>query len=72
MDPESVLQAASEHLSHDREECGGLLAIYFEWRLRGGFEPPRGDERAFELIRKLGRVADTLAEALSYRPKERA
>ncbi len=66
MDPEQILIDASEHLRHSgcREEAAECLANYFLWRLRGGFEPTHGDQRATELLMQLGTVADVLSESL--------
>lgn len=66
MDPEAALaEAASQLSTHgNREECAWTLREYFAWRLKGGFEPHQGDERALRMLTRLGAVADTLAEAL--------
>lgn len=66
MDPQACLNEVRDLLrvSGDRGEAGQRLADYFRWRLNGGFEPRGGDLLALELVEKLGRVCDTLSDAL--------
>ena len=69
MDPEAALVKAFEQLrgeGGDREDCAWTLRGYFEWRLKGGFEPHQGDERALRCLTRLGAVADTFREALEF------
>jgi hypothetical protein len=83
MDPEAALRNAKANIGSNREEAAESLVAYFEWRLKGGFEPvaylgrvndegetepKNGDERAIDLLLALGRVADTLSEAMFFKP----
>lgn len=67
MDPEAALREAKSELGHAecRGSCAEHLSAYFSWRLGGGFEPKNGDMRALEMLEQLGRVADTLSQALN-------
>lgn len=54
MDPVAALAEAGDLIEDgDWAEALDRLAGYFEWRLKGGFQPPRGDERALALQRKI-------------------
>ena len=75
MDPKACLIEADQHLRQhgERAECAARLVDYFEWRLKGGFEPTMagpamsvaGDYYAVLTLQSLGEVADTLAEAIA-------
>jgi hypothetical protein len=47
-------------LDEDRAECAELLEAYFEWRIKGGFQPEKGDEKAFDILRRLGEEAESI------------
>lgn len=66
MDPQAALVEARQMISHqgEREDAAERLIAYFNWRLKGGFQPPNGDERFEQLLLDLGRVADVLSAAL--------
>ena len=71
MDPKQTLIDAAAHLrTHgERIECAYLLAEYFTWRIKGGFNPVlsfsvSGDDEYVILLAKLGNAADTLSEAI--------
>lgn len=47
MDPQLTLDAAQAHFNvGDYDACRASLYNYLQWRRLGGFEPPRGDQRA--------------------------
>jgi hypothetical protein len=47
MDPEAALaEAERAFAAGDRPTTLTQLRAYWEWRDRGGFEPPHGDQRA--------------------------
>ena len=54
MDPAATLINAEIARVSDPEECAELLSNYFEWRLKGGFQPDGGDATAIYLLRRLG------------------
>ena len=77
MDPVACLNEVRTLLrqSGNRETAAEKLNEYFEWRLNGGFEPKfttgvnagtSGDEMAKDCLIKIGRVADTLSNSLSF------
>lgn len=50
MDPVACLRLALEHFEDEcYDEAMYSLEDYFAWRLKGGFEPTGGDERALYL-----------------------
>lgn len=52
MDPFACLDSAQLAFDDDDyTQALGLLADYFEWRLKGGFQPDGGDEKALKLQR---------------------
>ncbi len=54
MDPKEILLAALEAFwDEDFDQCAERLGDYIVWRLRGGFEPCRGDAFAAEIERSL-------------------
>jgi len=58
MDPVSCLKAARESLEEGNPElCADFLDHYANWRARGGFEPPRGDDIAQAYRNRLARGA---------------
>jgi len=60
MDPQAALDSAESALqSNDPLRCIELLFGYYNWRVRGGHQPPRGDDRAAELS---PRALDAFAE----------
>jgi hypothetical protein len=60
MDPGACLQRAASALADgDLDEAAAALADYGDWRRRGGYEPPAGDEGA----RLLGRLVERLRRA---------
>jgi hypothetical protein len=69
MDPAATLAEAQSRIGKagEREECAEFLMHYFEWRIKGGFEPKDGDVAAFRILLALGSVADTLSEALAQK-----
>jgi hypothetical protein len=47
MDPKKALEDAHDALlAGDYEECNEHLADYWDWRHKGGFQPPDGDKEA--------------------------
>ncbi len=50
MDPVACLAEAKVFYDDDEfSQALARLADYFEWRLKGGFQPPRGDIKALAL-----------------------
>lgn len=64
MDPQATLNNAEIAFVTDLEECAELLAAYFEWRLKGGFQPKDGDEKALDLLRRIGELGQEQADEL--------
>lgn len=62
MDPEQTLKDAQMLLDSDNEMCAEFLGEYFDWRLKGGFEPEGGDNKAFDILLKLGELADNASD----------
>lgn len=64
MDPNETLNGALRALANgDIVGCTEYLVYYREWREKGGFQPPRGDER-FRLIEQLRTIHVTQAVGL--------
>lgn len=62
MDPEAVLKRAADEFRHCQwGEVATALFEYYQWRVKGGFEPKDGDTRAESLS---NRVIDKLVEVL--------
>ena len=60
MDPEATIQQLTDALrSEDYAKAVTLVAAYYQWRLRGGFEPENGDSRIETIVNQL---AETLED----------
>jgi len=59
MDPEATLQLLASAIEA-RDIAGAVEALnnYYRWRVRGGFEPTNGDDRADTLANRLADVCE--------------
>lgn len=54
MDPKACLSSVLTHIEqHDYADAIEALADYYDWRVKGGVEPPRGDRVARDLATRL-------------------
>lgn len=51
MDPETCIQRVADAIgNHNPSDAIKAIGDYYQWRLKGGAEPPNGDARVAKLM----------------------
>jgi len=68
MDPNATLEAIASAISNkEHGNAVTLLDVYWQWRIRGGFEPSGGDKSAGSLSHSLADRLDDVTRLFELR-----
>jgi hypothetical protein len=59
MDPQATINEIENAIRNaDIGRAVELVGVYYQWRLKGGFEPRNGDARVATLVARLAGIAE--------------